>query len=262
MSLSVNLPFSGFYNTKWSDLVDSAEEREIEHFEEYAQADPNNDAYQPKPEARLDAGELAELFMKHSSYGAAYAAIALDYVEGLDREIGDILGFKQRFTFEEMTSPREYNFETDRLFATVPIEVVKAWLAISRRADRHATLAATFKERFTSYDGFHSHYANTIPRKPVEDWDHNELGTLLLAVMALRVEDDRSETGLDWAIYYPMAECDYEYLDKVVDWAALYADIKERQADKLEELRADDPDYVAPLPRCSETVDMFTGRAG
>jgi hypothetical protein len=262
MTLSVNLPFAGFYNTKWSDLVDSAEEREIENLEEYAQSDPNYDCYQPEPEARLDASEIAELFMKHASYGLAYAAIARDYVEGLDRELGEILGFKQRFAFEEMTSPREYNFETDRLFATVPLEVVKAWVAISRRADHHATLAATFKERFTSYDGFHSHYDNTIPRKPLEDWDHNELGTLLIAVMTLRANGDDSGDEIGWAIYYPMAEGDYEYLDKAINWTALYADIKERQADKLEELRADDPDYVAPLPRCTDTVDMFTGRAG
>lgn len=259
-NLSVNVPFAGFYYSKWADLVDHAEERDIEFMaDEDGQSDPDRDCYQPEPEARLDAGELAELYMRHATYSTAYDAIARDYVAGFDHELSEALGFKQGFVFEEMTSPREYNFETDRLFAAVPLETVKAWLALSRRTDRHATLAAKFKERFTSYDGFSSHYDNSIPRKPVEDWDHNELGTLLLAVMALRLDD---ESDFEWSIYYPMAESDYEYLDKALNWTALYAAIREAQEDKLEELRAEDPDYVAPPARCTATVDMFTGRAG
>lgn len=258
-TLSVNVPFAGFYESKWSDIVDSAETREIEFMaDEEGQSDPDRECYQAEARARLDAGELVDLFMRHATYRDAYGAIARDYVEGFDRELSETLGFSQRFVFEEMTSPRFYNFETDRLFASVPLETVKAWIALSRRSDRHATLSRLFREHFTSRDGFISHYNSSIPQKPVEDWDHNEIGTLLLAVLELRADADEMEGS----IYYSLTECDYKYLDKAMDWTALYADSKEAQAEKLEELRAGDPDYEAPLPRCADTLDMFTGRHG
>lgn len=252
---SVNIPFAGFYYSKWSDMIDNAESMDNEHFEDTAQSEPDHELYCAEPAARLDGPEIADLQCRHSSYGAAYAAIARDYAAGFNDELSDKLGFKQSFTFEEMTSPREYNFETDRLFCDVPIETVKAWLKISRRADNHKTLAATFKRRFTSRDGFSSFYEPIIPRKPVDEWDHNELGTLLQAVMELRV-DDADE--LEWSIYYPMAERDYEYANLALDWPAFVAAVREAQEDKLAELKAD-PDYVEPPYRCPDTPDMFAG---
>ena len=71
-----------------------------------------------------------------------------------------------------MDSPREYNFTTDRVYAHIPVNVVLALFARSA-AEGHARLRETIRERFTSYDGFHSHYDTTLDtwlERDVTEW--------------------------------------------------------------------------------------------
>ena len=255
MPLLINLPFAGFYETKWSGELDSIEEREAEYFETERQQEDGV----PK-DLRLSAAEYGELRFKHTDYGVAHAHIAREYVEYFDSRMSELFGFKLRLKFESMSSPRYYNFETDRLFAYISKATAKRLFKLSKE-DKHEKLSATIKERFTSYDGFRSHYSNDLAEwleKPLDAWDHNELGTLLIACMALWSNKADDSDEWEWELYYSMCESNVfdTALDNAVNWSKLEEEIGELRREKLEELRADNPDYEIPY-RCPETLDLF-----
>ncbi|MGE0211827.1 MAG: hypothetical protein AB7S41_09050 [Parvibaculaceae bacterium] len=198
--------------------------------------------------------------MRHSSYDIGFRYIAEQYVAEVDHYLSQWLGFPLGFKFEAMDSPKFYNFETDRVFAYVEPETVARLFALSQE-DQHQALKAKIQERFTSRDGFISGYRNTLETwlaKPIENWDHNELGTLLLACLDLRATDCPDDPKQwDWAIFENMYEDFYTAIDRQTDWTAFEASMKEAREDKEAELRAEDPDYVAPAYRCPFTLDLF-----
>jgi hypothetical protein len=250
--LIINLPFSGFYESWYSSEIDEVGDREAEHFAE------KDTAEQPE-ELRISESDYADILFHVTDYSAAHHDIARQYVPAFDELASEAIGFPLGLEFEKMDSPREYNFATDRIYAYITLETVQAL----RQYVKPETMAAVIRERFTSYDGFISSYSNDAAEwaeKPLDEYDHNELGTLLIAAMR------DAGMGGDWdmSIFQSMAESEVFYTahSNAVDWPKF----EERQAEKREELaeeiRADDPDYVAPPVRCNATLDMFTGRAG
>lgn len=251
----IKLPFPGFYDSWYSDELDVEEEREAENLAEREEEEGH------PVELRLNASEFAELLFDVTDYSAAKQAIARQYVSVFDEWFANqcstwALGLE----FESMSSPREYNFSTDRIFAWIPCRKVQALFNMVNRD----TLAAVIRERFTSCSGFISHYSNDISdwlEKPLTDWDHNELETLLLAV----IRDKCNEPGdYDMAIFYSMAESEdfYQAHSNAVDWPKLEEKATDKREEKADEIRADDPDYVPSATRCARTVDMFTGKEG
>lgn len=267
-ALSVCIPFSGFYESLWSDLVDSEESSFAENeAEKQESAEYYPETFQPE-HLRLDAGEIVELTMSHCDYRAAYQSIARDYVDSFidwaEERLGDAIpGFGLVAEFEEMTSPREYNFATDRLFALIPYSCLAELFRLSE-ANGHGALAHIIRERFTSYDGFHSHYRNDVEswlEKPLDEWDHNELQTLLLAALAL-AEPDSAGERLDWQVYEhgDFSSHGHEYFDSAMDWAAYEAALEAARDEKLE--AAIEAGIVPAEPearpyRCPETPDLF-----
>lgn len=266
--LIIKLPFPGFYESLYSGEIDHVEEREIEYRSGDDGTIEGTELEHPE-ELRLDAGDYADVFMRCTDYSAAYHAVARGYVEAFDMIVSEALDLKLRLEFESMSSPREYNFATDRIFAYVPLSVVRQMFARSK-ADGHETLGQVVRERCTSYDGFISFYRNDIGdsgvwlAKPVGEWDHNELAILLQAVMRLSKIDDDKDDGLRWRLFDRCAEGEgfYDAWSNAVDWTKFDAEVAELRANKLAELQAADPDYVAPPPRCPDTLDMFTGQPG
>lgn len=247
----INIPFSGFYESMWSGLIDRAMEMaaENDHQRQTEDAIPE--------ELRLEETVFHEKLFDAMDYRDAERALAADYVDELNRRLESELGLKLHLKFKLMSSPREYNFETDRLFSDISLAAAKRLFAFSRKLDDHEKLKAKIRRRFTSRDGFHSHYSNDFEvwkAKPLADWDHNELGTLLC------IACDELGEDWDWSVYERLAESDYEYVDKAVDWKKYEASIAEARADLEEELRADDPDFVPPPTRCPYTTDMFEPR--
>lgn len=102
-------------------------------------------------------------------------AMAREYADQYMQGLADESGIALVWEYESFTSPRFYNFETDRLWVHIASESVQA---IYDNTPAHL-IAQVFRERFTSYDGFLSSYDNTPPDKPLADWDHNELSALL-----------------------------------------------------------------------------------
>ena len=85
--------------------------------------------------------------------------------------------------FEGLESPREYNFATDRIFVDIPADEVRRMLAT---VDTE-TLSLVAAERHTTRSGFFSYYSPRVDDwGPVDDWDCNQVGTLIIAF----VDDD------------------------------------------------------------------------
>lgn len=246
----IQIPFSGFYESKWSQEVDYIEENETEYFETERQAEDG-----VAKELRLNAREYGKILNHHTSYYDAYHQIAKDYTDTFNDWIKDECDLDLGLTYEGVSNPREYNFATDRIFAHIPLTAVRALFDRSAGGN-HKRLAEVIKRRFTSCDGFISYYRNNLAdwlAKDVADWDHNELETLLLAVMP---EDDRD---YEWSIFEGMNEEIYSAWSNAVDWEKVDADIAELRAEKLAEIQGENPDFVPPY-RCPDTPDLFAGQ--
>lgn len=251
--ISINIPFAGFYESLYSGEIDSVAEREAEYF-----ANERQDEDGVPKELRLTEREFADILFDATDYNAAYQQIAKLYVEGFNEVASEELGIELGLVYEEMTSPKYYNFETDRLFANVSMETLQALFDMSA-SDNHLRLILCIKERHTSYDGFHSHYTNRVSEwleKPLEDWDHNEVSTLLRSLIPETLRDD------EMALYYATFGDDGGYTahSEAVDWPKFDEAVAELRAEKLAELQAEDPDYAPPPVRCPLTLELpFNG---
>lgn len=152
------IPFQGFYYSCHEAAISSTEECLFE--------DSNGD---------LNI-ELAGRFYRNYrnrtiDMGKVYTSYAEDYVKAFaDHGELDLI-------FDELKSPREYSFETDRIFVTIPSYQAEALLA---KADKEA-LGKAIHDKFTSRSGFISFYSNRLEDWPLSasNWDHNQLGALI-----------------------------------------------------------------------------------
>lgn len=246
-TLSVNIPFCGFYESYLSYEMNSILEREIEYTLEREREDGLRE-YE-----RLDDSTYAQIFDRNITNHIWERCIANQWVEYFESYLSDIVETKISFTFAELTSPREYNFETDRIFATMTLKDA-AKLFAKAKADSFADLAACIKERFTSRDGFISFYSNDLDdwlAKPLSQWDSNELGTLVLSFL-------KNERDIEFNIFESLTEngAFYEGLWSAINNDQFEKDILEARQEKLEEHLANDPDFVPPAPRCPLTLNM------
>jgi hypothetical protein len=201
----INIPFEGFYESKHSQELDSIEERFINYEIE-------------ERRENLEPEELGDAIYRTANYSLAFDHIARAYVTYFNDYIKEEYEIDLELKFESMTSPREYNFETNRIFCH--ISQGKAQLLFDS-VPLYAIKQKIYT-RFTSYDGFISSYPNRLENWPIsiEEWDHNQLGTLLVALLA-DAED------YDWKIWEDMQDHNvYDTaFDKCVDWVR-YDDLK------------------------------------
>lgn len=221
---SIKLPFPGFYESSLTSALDCEEEQECDNFAEKESSPYEVETYVADEALRLSAKDFAEIFFDVTDYGVAYQQIARDYLEVFALTFKEEFGFPLDAKYEEMTSPREYNFTTDRLFALIPEEVVQKLFDLSKSED-HVRLAAKIKKECTSYDGFFSYYSNDLAvwlEKPLEDWDHNELEVMLSALLPKRFEDETLHELHD-------SERFFSAFQAAVDWTKFDAKVLERR---------------------------------
>ena len=198
----INIPFGGFYYSLWDSEIDNVIEIECEHYTS-DQEDSESDSFQPIEALRLSNDDYNSIFYDLCDFSDVRLAISKLYVEALNDwlndEYSDELSIDNfGLVYESMTSPREYNFETDKLFCHVPMATMQAILGYHKSND-YVALAATIERRHSHRSGFISHYTNDIGHwldKPLNEYDHNELSTLLIAMIG---ELDES---LDMTIYH------------------------------------------------------------
>ena len=213
------LPFAGFYCSKWDGELDCVENRFIER--------------EAEDDDTLDESEVSVLVDKCRQYETQIKYVAQEYVDYFNEKFKDEFGIDLKLRFESLKSPREYNFSTDIIYAYIDEEVVRRLLDDLEESK----LSDMIRERFTSCDGFISFYPNRIDRwktKPLEEWDHNEIGTILEAYVA-QVED------FEWDVYYEMCDRNvfYTALDKGMDWDK-YRELCDDRRKEIEEERAEE----------------------
>lgn len=204
-NLIINIPFAGFYNSKYSGELDAVQERFVE--------------YEVEKNPGLNPDIPNEALWKSADYGKAYDHITRAYVDHFNQYILDEYELDLDLKFESMQSPREYNFTTDRIFCEISEENVRKL----REAVSDPALRLAIKERFTSRSGFISSYPNRLEDwPPLEQWDHNELGTLLVALL-----DDAEDW--DWKIWEGMQDRNVfdTAFDNCVDWEVYDGFVKE-----------------------------------
>ena len=159
------IPFDGFYGSSISDGLDYA-------LEQYVECD--------HPDYTSD---IFDVYFNVVDWGKVRIHLATRYVEEVVSILEDEHDIHITLEFESLQSPREYNFTTDRIFATISEEDVVTLYSTVKNDD----LNRSIKERFTSRSGFISHYSNDIDdwiSNPLNKWDHNEVGTLLEAIIS------------------------------------------------------------------------------
>ena len=164
--LESTIPFDGFYESFISDDIDYQIGQQIEW---------DSDIYD------LNEDEQQILWDSYLSVNRKYFynQIAQDYtnfyIEILNRRLK---GFELEAKFNLFTSPREYNFKTDRIFINIEknhaIDFIKYIIKNYKKE-----LEKKIKDRFTSRDGFISFYKNSLDLwiDDYSEWDCNMIGT-------------------------------------------------------------------------------------
>lgn len=185
------IPFHGFYESIHSSMIDDA----ITSY-----YDPEGTG---EPSTMPD-----DFWIKFNGYHDICQDYAKQYVEHFQDKFNELTGLSIKLTFADLKSPREYNFETDRIFATIsPQDAQSLFDFVNQGA-----LSDVIKENFTSYDGFISFYSNDVLEwlaKPFAEWDHNELYTLILAALA----QEGQEEDFDFDIVTDMHDTLYQIID-------------------------------------------------
>lgn len=247
--LSTRLPFSGFYESIWSGALDREDEQLIDHIAE------EPDRYDPALVIVQERGEIGDLLWRVSDYASMRDAVARAYTDSFVDWLGDTLNRTiDGYCYEELNSPRYYNFETDKIFATLPLAVFEEIFERLKR-DHPGVFEETVRALFTSYDGFISFYDNdpdVLAAKPLADWDHNELYVLILGWV--RAQGHEREHDLEIELYYDLHVAIYQAWSAGIDWKKLDELAREYVADL--DLDEDEEARITAPPRCPDTIEL------
>ena len=180
--LSVCIPFEGFYHSSHDDIINDVMENEVYYLKEDLGVDE-------KLVDSLDQKQLGAI-----DWRKVYIEYSKEYVEQLEYKINELIAqesaletkFIFKLEFEELNSPREYNFTTDRIFCKFDVGAIQ-YMYESVDTPK---LREKITERFTSRSGFISFYPNTLEQwnADVKTWDANQLGVLLEVFIELLIE--------------------------------------------------------------------------
>ena len=164
--LESTIPFDGFYESFISADIEHQIGQQIEW---------DSDTFD------LNEDEQQILWDSYLSVNRSYFynQIAEDYTNFYIDALNERLeGFTLKATYKFFTSPREYNFSTDRIFIEIEknhaIDFIKYIIKNYKKE-----LEEKIKQRFTSRSGFISSYKNSLDLwiDDYSEWDHNQIGT-------------------------------------------------------------------------------------
>ena len=215
--LESTIPFDGFYESFISDDIDHQIGQQIEW---------DTDIYD------LNEDEQQILWDNYLSVNRSYFynQIAKDYtnfyIDALNERLEE---FTLNAKFNLLTSPREYNFETDRIFIDIEknhaIDFIKYIIKNYKKE-----LENKIKERFTSRSGFWSHYKNGLDlwTQDYSEWDHNQIGTCFELF-------DLEEEDINYSLREYLTEAISENLYNTLDKEGVdLLDKKQKEKDKKE----------------------------
>lgn len=233
MKFNIQLPFfPGFYESdlKNCDTAYWALKEELEYYQrEYAYDNPDEQAiYAQLTEDDIDFDDDRYEEDVRNAWVEAFKWRTPDIVT----EVSNV----------EMTSPRFYNFETDRLWADV--ELRDDWMDAVREfmVENADWLRERIKEDWTSYDGFHSFMSNNFDDLS-HDEDEDYWGSKSWYFHLFSGQSDRWECYISTIIGYMMLRENREIRnDLVMDalediYAGSYVFITDEGEERLQELR-------------------------
>lgn len=108
-------------------------------------------------------------------YPAYHQAMAKEITDSVCYELMD-QGLITKWKFQDMVSPRHYNFSNDVIDIEVDVDINN----LIGLCKKHPDFKQYIKDRYTSYDGFSSHYTNN-PELWLDDMDDTEhkIGSML-----------------------------------------------------------------------------------
>ena len=139
MKVQTFLPvFNGFYNTLFEDLIDNATDNVIEYHNEQNESDLNYDNFD-------------------FDYASIQNEICKDAVSKIEEKLNEI-GINCTINFENLVSPKEYNFSNDSI--NIEINFKKFSRVIEILEQNYDSFSKYIKDNYTSRDGFISNYSN------------------------------------------------------------------------------------------------------
>ena len=170
--LESTIPFDGFYESFISADIENQIELDTEYYSELYDLN------------EFETELLCNSFLNINSY-KFYNQIAKDYtifyIDNLNAKLNYAYpdkGFTLKATYKSFNSPREYNFETDRIFIEIEknhaIDFIKYIIKNYKKE-----LEKKIQDRFTSRSGFISSYKNSLDLwiDDYSEWDCNMIGT-------------------------------------------------------------------------------------
>jgi len=168
IKIDTNLPFfEGFYGSDIVNFIDS----EIEMFNE------END--------------------KEINFSKIYEEIAKIYVENFKQNLPS---WVKSVKFNEIVSPRFYNFTNDIIYITVEYDVNGVLNFMENEKD---SIQDTIKQYFTPYSGFSPSYSNDVYNflnsmgDDPNDWDNIEMMVMLESSQEIQDNFDISSVDLE-----------------------------------------------------------------
>ena len=164
--LESTIPFDGFYNSYISSDIEHQIGQQIEWDSDMY--DLNEDEQQVLEDSYLSVNRVSF----YNEIAEHYTDL---YIDALNERLE---GFTLNAKFNLLTSPREYNFETDRIFIDIERDHAIGFIKYTIK-NYKKELENKIKERFTSRSGFWSHYKNELDlwTQDYSEWDHNQIGT-------------------------------------------------------------------------------------
>ena len=234
MKFNIQLPFfPGFYESelKNCDTAYWALKEELEYYQrEYAYDDPwEQPIYAQLTEDDIDFDDDRYEEDVRNAWVEVFRDRLPEFVLSLENV--------------EMTSPRYYNFETDRLWADV--ELRDDWMDVVREfmVENADWLRDRIKDDWTSYDGFDSYMSNNFDNLS-HDEDEDYWGNKSWYFHLFSGQSDRWECYISTIIGYMMVRENKEIrTDLVMDaledvYAGSYVFITDEGEKKLQKLRA------------------------
>ena len=201
--VSISIPFSGFYDS-WHGGEGSLTEEMIENeLTSYGDRE-----FPSSEELNHVTGEDFWDWTDAISYARLYDHYAKAYANAFEAKFEDTFSIRLGLTFEELESPKYYNFSTDRIFCTVPLINLQLLMNQSLKdADNKAFIEGYIRESLTPRDGFSPFYDNDLNNWGVDmaTWEQPQLSLFLEAVINLPPLEFKGEESEVWE-YYMMSE--------------------------------------------------------
>jgi len=158
---SVQIPFDGFYYSQADHIIENHIDSEIYYFEN------EHDK---------------KIVLQWDDFSVNRIEFAKSYVDSYEQYVLNEHDIELKLQFDELTSPKFYNYTTDKIFCHVSDEVLsmlhERFIELSNAQD---IIDDTFKSR-DGFASFYDEFCHEWKDKPLSEWDENELSVLFPTV--------------------------------------------------------------------------------